>query len=55
LGLLGAAFTVWAILQFHDRIKSAGAYFRSLTSGAKSGRFDPAKFIRRLGAIQSPA
>ena len=52
LGPLKTALTVWAIMQFHDKIKSVGAYFRSLTSGAKSDRFDPEKLIRRLAMGQ---
>ncbi len=48
LGPMGAAMTVWAIMQFHDRIRQVGAYFRSITTGAKSSDFDPAKLVRRL-------
>ncbi|TDE33233.1 plasmid replication protein RepC [Antarcticimicrobium sediminis] len=48
LGPMGAAMTVWAIMQFHDRIRQVGAYFRSITTGAKSAGFDPVKLVRRL-------
>ena len=53
LGPLGAAVTVWAILQFHDRIQRVGAYFRSITSGKNSSDFDPFKLVKRL-ATQRP-
>lgn len=55
LGALRAAATVWAILQFHDKIKAVGAYFRSITTGSKSADFSPEKLIRRLAAAQSYA
>ena len=48
LGPMGAAVTVWAIMQFHDRIKQVGAYFRSITSGTRSADFDPIGLVRRL-------
>lgn len=53
LGVFSTAVTVWAMMQFHDRIRSAGAYFRSITTGAKSAGFDPASLVHRLA--QSPA
>ncbi len=53
LGPVGTAITVWAMIQFHDRIKSVGAYFRALTSGTKSDGFDPATLIRRLANLQN--
>lgn len=53
LGALRAAATVWAIMQFHDKINAVGAYFRSITTGAKSDGFNPEKLIRRLGAAQN--
>jgi replication initiation protein RepC len=53
LGALRAAATVWAIMQFHDKINAVGAYFRSITTGAKSEGFSPEKLIRRLGAAQN--
>ena len=52
LGPLRAAATVWAIMQFHDKIKAVGAYFRSITTGLKSEGFSPEKLIRRLAASQ---
>lgn len=55
LGALRAAATVWAIMQFHDRIKAVGAYFRSITTGSKSAEFSPEKLIRRLATAQSYA
>jgi len=52
-GPVGAAITVWAIMQFHDRIKQVGAYFRSITTGAKSHDFDPARLVRTLTSKQA--
>ncbi|MAC78133.1 MAG: replication protein C [Rhodobacteraceae bacterium] len=49
-GPYGVALTIWAIVEFHDRIKVVGAYFRALTTGAKSAGFDPGQLVRRLGA-----
>ncbi|WP_050525232.1 plasmid replication protein RepC [Pseudorhodobacter ferrugineus] len=48
VGPLGAAITVWSLLQYHNRIRSVGAYFRSLTSGSKSTNFDPFILIQQL-------
>jgi len=53
LGALRTAATVWAIMQFHEKIKTVGAYFRSITTGAKSSGFSPEKLVRRLAAFQS--
>ena len=53
LGALRTAATVWAIMQFHDKIKTVGAYFRSITTGAKSDNFSPEKLIRRLIITQN--
>ena len=50
LGPMGAAVTVWAMVQFNNRIHRAGAYFRSITSGRRSERFDPFRLVRRLAA-----
>ena len=50
LGALRAAATVWAIMQFHDKIKAVGAYFRSITTGSKSKDFSPERLIRRLAS-----
>ncbi|MEP5729919.1 MAG: plasmid replication protein RepC [Sulfitobacter sp.] len=52
LGGLRAAATVWAIVQFHDKIKTVGAYFRSITTGSKSIDFSPEKLVRRLAKKQ---
>ncbi|PIL21726.1 hypothetical protein P775_02815 [Puniceibacterium antarcticum] len=52
LGPLGTATTVWALMQFHGRIKQVGAYFRSITSGSKSVTFDPTRLVRRLTLYQ---
>lgn len=53
LGSLRTAATVWAIMQFHEKIKAVGAYFRSITTGSKSTGFSPEKLIRRLAKAQS--
>jgi len=55
LGGLRAAATVWAIMQFHDKIKAVGAYFRSITTGSKSDGFSPEKLVRRLASAQGYA
>ena len=55
LGPLRTAATVWAIMQFHNKIKSVGAYFRSITTGSKSATFSPEKLIRRLTTSQNYA
>jgi replication initiation protein RepC len=55
LGPLRAAATVWAIMQFHDKIKAVGAYFRSITTGSKSEGYSPEKLIRRLATAQNCA
>ena len=55
LGALRAAATVWAIMQFHDKIKAVGAYFRSITTGSKSEGFSPERLIRRLASAQKYA
>lgn len=55
LGPLRAAATVWAIMQFHGKIKDVGAYFRSITTGSKSAQFSPEKLIRCLARSQSYA
>jgi replication initiation protein RepC len=54
LGALRAAVTVWAIMQFHTKIRSVGAYFRSITTGSKSAEFSPERLIRRLAKTRSP-
>lgn len=50
VGPVGAAITVWMMVQFHRRIRRAGAYFRSLTSGTRSAGFDPFRLARQLAA-----
>lgn len=50
IGPLATATTIWAMMQFYDRIKKAGAYFRALTVGRKSEGFDPVRLIRQLAA-----
>ncbi|MBR9862251.1 MAG: replication protein C [Rhodobacteraceae bacterium] len=55
LGPFRTAATLWAIMQFHSKIKSVGAYFRSITTGAKSMDFSPEKLVRRLMKGQSIA
>ena len=52
LGALRTAATVWAIMQFHDKIRAVGAYFRSITTGSKSADFSPERLIRRLAKAQ---
>lgn len=49
LGPERAAIAIWAIMQFHNRIRRVGAYFRAITSGSRSDGFDAEKLIRRLG------
>ena len=48
LGPFRTAITVWAIIQCHDKIKTVGAYFRSITTGSKCEGFRPEKLVRRL-------
>ncbi|MEQ8342423.1 plasmid replication protein RepC [Marinovum algicola] len=48
LGIEGAALTVWAVMQFHEKIQKVGAYFRSITSGKNSAGFVPEQLVRRL-------
>ena len=55
LGSLRTAATVWAIMQFHEKIKAVGAYFRSITTGSKSAGFSPEKLVRRLAKAQNYA
>jgi len=53
LGVERTALTVWAIMQFHGKIRKVGAYFRSITSGKKSRGFLPEDLIRRLSRVNS--
>jgi len=55
LGSLRTAATVWAIMQFHEKLKAVGAYFRSITTGSKSAGFSPEKLVRRLARAQNYA
>jgi len=50
IGPMGAAVTVWLMIQLHNRIRKTGAYFRSLTSGRNSAGFDPFRVVRKLAA-----
>lgn len=54
-GGLGAALTVWGLLQLQGRVRQLGAYFRAITSGARSDGFDPVAFLRRLPRHAAPA
>ncbi|MDO9638240.1 MAG: plasmid replication protein RepC [Pseudotabrizicola sp.] len=47
-GPLGAALTIWGLLEMQDKIQRLGGYFRAITSGARSGTFDPWNLIDRL-------
>jgi replication initiation protein RepC len=55
IGRFETAATVWAIMQFHDGIRHVGAYFRSITTGAKSNNFNISKLIHRLALKQGYA
>ncbi len=55
LGPRRAALTVWAIMQFHGKIKAVGAYFRSITTGSRSAQFSPERLIRSLAKSQGSA
>ena len=52
LGALGSALTIWALMQLHDRVRSMGAYFRTITTGTKSTDFNPVTLIKRLAISQ---
>lgn len=54
IGPLATATTIWAMMEFHTRIRKAGAYFRSITVGSKSETFDPVRLIRRLAKSHHP-
>ena len=49
-GQLGAALTIWGLLEMQDKIQKLGAYFRAITSGQRSATFDPWRLIDRLMA-----
>ncbi|MGY3670845.1 plasmid replication protein RepC (plasmid) [Marinovum sp. KMM 9989] len=55
LGAEGTALTVWAIMQFHEKINAVGAYFRSITSGKNSTGFAPERLVRRLACVGTGA
>lgn len=48
LGSLGAALTIWGLMERQDRITRFGAYFRSVTSGKHGQSFDPWALIDQL-------
>jgi replication initiation protein RepC len=48
MGPLGAALTIWGLMEKQKRIFRIGAYFRSITSGARSKSFDPWELIYQL-------
>ena len=47
-GQLGAALTIWALLEMQNKIQKLGAYFRAITCGKRSATFDPWRLIHRL-------
>lgn len=49
LGPLGAAITIWAVIQIQNRVHRTGAYFRAITSGKRSDGFDPLLLVKRIG------
>lgn len=55
-GSMGAALTVWMLLQMGSRLRQPAAYFRAITSGARKDQFSPrATFdaLRRQGQALS--
>jgi len=52
LGRTATAVTVWLLAQMHQKIHSVGAYFRSITTGARRDTYDPYSHLRRL-ALQT--
>jgi replication initiation protein RepC len=48
LGSLGAALTIWGLMERQGRIARFGAYFRAVTSGKRSQSFDPWMLINQL-------
>lgn len=48
LGPVGAALTVWGLMEKQSRIARIGAYFRSITSGKRSQSFDPWNLLDQL-------
>ncbi len=53
LGPYHTAATVWIIMQMKDKVRSAGAYFHSITLGPRSAEFCVSKQIKRLETIQN--
>ena len=47
-GQLGAALTIWGLLEMQNKIQKLSAYFRAITSGNRSATFDPWSLIERL-------
>ena len=47
-GPIGAALTIWGMLENLDRVRIPGAYFRSITSGKRSTMFNPWTLIDHL-------
>lgn len=47
-GKLGAALSLWGLLEKQANIAQFGAYFRSVTSGKRSTTFNPWELINRL-------
>lgn len=47
-GQMGAALTIWGLLEMQGKIQRLGAYFRAITSGQRSATFDPCGLIIRL-------
>lgn len=45
---LGAALTIWGLMEQQHKIFRFGAYFRSITSGNRRETFDPWRLINRL-------
>jgi replication initiation protein RepC len=48
VGSVKAASAVFIILQLGDKVRSAPAYFQSITAGKKRDRFDPISVVKRL-------
>ncbi len=47
-GPVGAALTVWGLLEMLDHVQKPAAYFRAITTGRRAAGFDPAAMIGRL-------
>ena len=47
-GQLGAALTIWGLLEMQNKVQKLGAYFRAITCGKRSTTFDPWRLIYRL-------